>query len=140
MLENYVNHKTINDAETLCSKRMGHKSMLPEELESALAENCVIMKERFYGLRSTDIRRMAFQLVLKTNLSHPFSQQKGAGGKKWFKNFLWHHPSLSFRKPQAVSGARVKGFCRENVKEFLNMLFQELISLHQKFIMLTKWD
>jgi hypothetical protein len=34
---------------------MGRKSVLLEELESALAENCGMMEERFYGLRSSDI-------------------------------------------------------------------------------------
>jgi hypothetical protein len=66
-LENFVNHKIFKDAEILSSKKLGRKSVLPEELESALAEYCVIMEERFYGLRSSDILRMAFQLAIRNN-------------------------------------------------------------------------
>jgi hypothetical protein len=75
--------------------------MLPEELESALAEYCVIMKERFYGLRSSDIHRMAFQLAIRNKLIHPFSQQKGTAGEKVAKEFS-AVSSFSF-VPQASS-------------------------------------
>ncbi|KAJ8892837.1 hypothetical protein PR048_005418 [Dryococelus australis] len=107
-LENYVNHRTIQDAEVLCSTKLGRKCVLPYELESKLAEYCMVMEERFYGLRSNDIQRLAFQLAARNNMKHPFSEDKGAASNKWLKNFLRCHPSLSLRKPQAISAARAK--------------------------------
>ncbi|KAJ8874622.1 hypothetical protein PR048_025488 [Dryococelus australis] len=77
-LENHVNHKTIQDAEVLCSTMLDRKCVLPDELESKLAEYCMVMEKRFYGLRTNDIRRLAFQLAARNNVKHPFSEDKGA--------------------------------------------------------------
>ncbi|KAJ8889699.1 hypothetical protein PR048_009200 [Dryococelus australis] len=117
-LENNVNHKTIRDADVLCSKKLCVKCVLPDELESKLAEYCMVMEERFYGLRTNDIPRLVFQLAARNNVKHPFSEDKGAADKKGLNNFLRGHPSLSLRKAQAISADRAKGFCKEKVDEF----------------------
>jgi hypothetical protein len=36
------------------------KSVLPRDEEHQLAQYCLVMEERFYGLRSYDIRQLAF--------------------------------------------------------------------------------
>ncbi|KAJ8882531.1 hypothetical protein PR048_014342 [Dryococelus australis] len=79
-LENYVNYKTIQDAE----------------------------------------------LAARNNTKHPFSEDKGAAGKKWLKNFLRRHLSLPLSKPQAISAARAKCFCKEKVGEFYAVLDKSL--------------
>lgn len=124
-LENYVNHKS-KDAETLCHTKLGRRPVLPETMENDLVDYCLMMEEKFYGLRSSDIRRLAWQLALRNNLKHPFSEDSGKAGKKWLKNFLRRHPTITFRKPQAISISRVKGFCKENVNDFFNILEEAL--------------
>ncbi|KAJ8890190.1 hypothetical protein PR048_009697 [Dryococelus australis] len=48
--------------EVLCSTKLGRKCVLPKKLESKLAEYCMVTEEMFYGLRTNNIRRLAFQL------------------------------------------------------------------------------
>lgn len=43
-------------------------------------------------------------------------------GKKWLKLFMNRNPSLSFRKPESTSIARVRGFNRESVSYFFDLL------------------
>ncbi|KAJ8873943.1 hypothetical protein PR048_024782 [Dryococelus australis] len=75
-LENYVNHKIIQDAEVLCSTKLGRKCVLPDELESKLAEYRMVMEERFYGLRTNDIRSLVFQISSQKQLETPFLRRQ----------------------------------------------------------------
>ena len=50
-------------------------------------------------------------------------------GKKWYYQFMKHHPCLSLRLPEPTSMARATGFCREKVKLFFNKL-TELVDNH----------
>jgi hypothetical protein len=45
--------------EELAKVRLGGITALPSELENKLVEYCVIMDQRYYGLRRQDIQRMA---------------------------------------------------------------------------------
>lgn len=51
---------------------MGRTTTLPEEID-----------KRFYGLSSSDVGIMAFQLALRNNLPNPFSRKKGVLRKKF---------------------------------------------------------
>jgi len=62
-------------------------SILPSELENNLLEYCIIMDQRYYGLRPQDIKRMAFHLAIRNILKHPFNQEKSEAGKKWLRSF-----------------------------------------------------
>ncbi|KAF5281763.1 hypothetical protein FQR65_LT14558 [Abscondita terminalis] len=108
--------------ETLIGIKLGRKPALTDELEQALVQYALEMEQRFYGLRASDVRRLAFQLAIRNGLKHPFSARSAVAGKKWLKSFMSRHPQLSFRKPQGISAARVKGFTRENAQAFLNLL------------------
>ncbi|KAJ4432782.1 hypothetical protein ANN_21421 [Periplaneta americana] len=98
-LERFV--KDNRSPEELVDIPLGRKPVLPSELEEQLVQYCSDMEERFYGLRTQDIRRMAFQ-------------------KKWVRAFLKRHPVLSMRTPQGISAARVKAFTPENVAKFFD--------------------
>jgi hypothetical protein len=47
-----------------------------------IVEYCIIMDERYYGLRRQDIKCMAFQLAIRNGLQHPLNPEKSAAGKK----------------------------------------------------------
>ena len=51
---------------------LGRRTALPSELENKLLEYCIIMDQRIYGLRRQDIKRVAFQLVIRNGLKHLF--------------------------------------------------------------------
>ena len=112
--------------------RLGRKPILPDYLEEELVKYCVVMDERFFGLRRSDIRRMAFQLAIRNNLKHPFSTLSKQAGKKWLKGFLLRHPELSFRKPQNISVARVQAFTKENINRFFDILRPELNKINHR--------
>lgn len=74
-LEDYVKHGSSPDPP-------GRKPVLPLELEESLVNYCLEMDRRFFGLSTTDIKRLAYQLLLRNGVSHTFSQEKGLAGKK----------------------------------------------------------
>jgi hypothetical protein len=87
------------------------------------------MDQTYYGLRSQDIKHMAFHLAKRNGLKHPFNQETSACGKKWLRSFLERHPLhpvLSMRTPEGISAARVKGFTSENVARFFESNESEL--------------
>ncbi|XP_050315343.1 uncharacterized protein LOC126749702 [Anthonomus grandis grandis] len=106
-LVDYV--KSDKPIEVLTATKLGRRPALSNEIENLLVTYCLDMEKQFYGLRASDIRRLAFQLAIQNGLQHPFSMTKSSAGKKWQKGFLKRHPELSFRKPQGVSAARIKG-------------------------------
>lgn len=124
-LKDYVKNSEKSVEDVVYSK-MGRKPVLPVELEEELANYCMQMDKNYYGVTAADLKRMAFQLVLRNNIPHPFSLPKKKAGKKWMKLFMARHPALSFRKPESLSKARVQGFTAENVKTFFELLKPEL--------------
>jgi hypothetical protein len=117
-LKNKVNSKETDIENT----RLDRKPVLPYNLEEELVSYCLMVERKFFGLITRDMKRLAFELAIKNGLAHPFSVQQGKAGWKWLRNFMCRHPQLSLRKPQATSAARVKGFTKENVAKFFDIL------------------
>ena len=105
----------------LVNVQFGRRTVLPSGLENKLLESCIIMDQRFYGLRRQDIKRMAFQLAIRNYLKHPFNQEKSEAGKKWLRSFVKRHPVISVRIPEGISAARVKGCTSENAESFFEI-------------------
>jgi len=59
-LERYVKD-TARSPEELVFVDLGRRTVLPSELENKLLEYCIIVDQRYYGLRRQDIKCMAFQ-------------------------------------------------------------------------------
>ncbi|XP_072392413.1 uncharacterized protein [Diabrotica undecimpunctata] len=91
-------------------------------MEEDLVQYCLEMDRKYYGLELADVRKLAYQLAIRNNLSHPFSEIDGNAGKKWLRNFLRRHPNLSIKKPQKISKNRIKGFTPENINRFFDIL------------------
>lgn len=102
--------------------KLGRKSTLPSELEAELCDYILEMEKSGFGLTRRDIRSLAYQLAEKNNIKHTFSQDNESAGRSWLKLFLKRHSKLSFRRPTGTSIARMKGFNKENVKEFFDLL------------------
>lgn len=128
-LKDYVK-KFEKSVEEVVSGKMGRKPVLPVELEEELVNYCLEMEKIYYGINASDLKRMAFQLAIRNNIPHPFSQTKKKAGKKWMKLFMARHPSLSFRKPESLSRARIQGFTKEHIKTFFTLLKPELEKIH----------
>lgn len=103
-------------------KIVGSEGDLPPELETELCNHILEMESSLYGVTSTDIRQLAFDLAEKNNLKHRFNKDKRTAGKKWYYAFMKRHPQLSLRQPRATSMSRATGFNRTAVKDFYDKL------------------
>jgi hypothetical protein len=128
-LERYVKDITPSPEE-LVNVDLGRRTVLASELENKLLEYCVIMDQRYYGLRRQGVKRMGLQLAIRNDLKHPFNQGKSEVGKKWLPSFLTRHPVTSLRTPEGISAARVKGFTSENVARIFDIYDPELRKLN----------
>ncbi|CAH2011577.1 unnamed protein product [Acanthoscelides obtectus] len=128
-LERYV--KIINfSPEELVRTTLGRKPALGKAIEDELVRYCLDMDNRFFGLRRSDVKRMAFELAIANNIQHPFSQEKGVAGKKWLRGFFKRNPQLSVRSPQGMSNARIRGFNQESVASFFDWYEKELSKIN----------
>ncbi|CAH2098850.1 unnamed protein product [Euphydryas editha] len=103
--------------------RLGRKTVLGPDIEHMLVQYIKQMEKRYFGLTRNDVKRMAYQLAVRNNLKHPFNNK--TAGRKWLKGFLSRHNDISLRQPTGTSLARVKGFTKENVKSFFDLLEKE---------------
>ena len=88
-LERYVKD-TPRSTEELVNLHLGRRTAVPSERENNLVAYCIIMDQRYCGLRHQDIKHMAFQLAIRNVWKHPFNQEKSAAGSKWLQSFLTH--------------------------------------------------
>ncbi|XP_063216887.1 uncharacterized protein LOC134527855 isoform X1 [Bacillus rossius redtenbacheri] len=116
-----ANNKVL-DTKKAASTKLGRKPLFTPELEEELVKYLVEMEAMFYGLTSKDVCILAFQLAVRNNLAHPFGQNDKAG-KDWFHGFMTRNKDkLSIRKPTGTSFSRAKGFNKEEVSAFFDLL------------------
>lgn len=118
-------HRYIKSTENQTKKKMGRPPHLGKEIEDELAKYCKIMESAYFGLSRNDLRIMAYQLAIRNKKNHTFSETKLTAGKNWLKGFLKRHPDISFRQPTGTSISRVKGFNKESVNCFYNLLGEQ---------------
>lgn len=117
--------RLVNEKDTpldaLVSKKIGRKPVFDENFENELVEYALKMEDTLYGLTKTDMRRIAFQLAIKNNMSNPFNNN--IAGRYWLDGFLKRNKDrLSLRKPSGTSFARARGFTKERMNEFYDIL------------------
>ena len=106
---------------------MGPKeAVFTAEQENELVQHLLDLESRFYGLTQKDVQKLGFELAERNFLPHPFNKVKKMAGRDWLLGFLKRNPKLSFRKPEATSYARARGFNKQAVYAFYNLLEQFL--------------
>lgn len=80
-------------------------------------EYCILIANRFYGLRASDIRTLAFQL--KNKITNQFVIDTGSAGRMWLRLFLKRNSSISPKTPQRTSAQRAKEFTQSANQRFL---------------------
>lgn len=129
-LERYVK-KIKRGEEIIVGLPLGpRKSVFSQKEEQELAEYIKHMEERLFGLTTLDLRRLAYQLAVRNNKKHNFSNEKEMAGVDWLNGFLKRNPELSIRKPEATSAARAMGFNRVAVGNFYQLLGETYDALH----------
>ena len=89
--------KSINET---VKPKLGRKQVLPCEAENDLAEHCLFMERKFFGLKMTEIIRLAYQLAVRNGIKNRFCKRNEKAGRKWLKNFLRRDPQISVRTPE----------------------------------------
>lgn len=111
------------------SPRLGPlASVFNHQQEEELVQHLLDLEKRFYGITMTDVRKLAYDLAEKNELQHPFSRTTKLAGKAWLSNFLKRNPKLAFRKPEATSAARARGFNKISVSAFYDLLEASLMN------------
>ena len=101
-LERYVKDREKSLSEIVKTK-LGSKQVLPCEAENNLAEHCLLMERKVFGLTMADVMRLAYQLAVRNGIKNQFCKIYEKAGKKWLKNFLRRQPQISVRTPEAVA-------------------------------------
>ena len=71
-----------------------------------------------FCLSLTDLRRLAFDIAVRADMTHPFDTARGLAGVDWAKAFIDRQPDISLRQPIATSLARITSFNKEAVVDF----------------------
>ncbi|XP_064614387.1 uncharacterized protein LOC135478053 [Liolophura sinensis] len=103
-----------------------HRIVLSTDVERELHHHVQYMEKVLYGLATTDVRRLAYNVAEKRKLNHPFSHEKRMAGKNWLYGFLSRHQDLSIRAPQGTNISRAVGFNKPKVQQFFGVYRQLL--------------
>ncbi|VDI74107.1 Hypothetical predicted protein [Mytilus galloprovincialis] len=74
--------------------------------EEALVGHILRMEERGFGLTITDVRKLAYEIAVRSGRKHCFNNDKKSAGYDWWQGFRDRHPCLSVRIPEGLSAAR----------------------------------
>ncbi|KAB0805315.1 hypothetical protein PPYR_02285 [Photinus pyralis] len=111
-------------------KHLGGKTTtFTNDQENELIRHILDLESRMYGLTTTDLRRLAFQLAEKNHIPHHFSREKQIAGYDWLAGFTKRHPEIALRNPEATSAARARGFNKQVVTKFFELL-KNIIEKH----------
>lgn len=99
------------------------KKVFSPSQETEIANYAIKTADIYFGLSRKDLRKLAFDLTTRYNLTRPNSWDTNSmAGIEWLRGFLDRNPQLSVRCAQATSLARATSFNRHNVDEFFKNL------------------
>ena len=98
-------------------KVVGRKPTFTQEQENQLAEYCIKLSHRYFGLTIMEFRKLAFQFAKKLGVEHRMKNKKNKeiAGWDFYWNFRKKHPEISLRTPEATSLSRVVGFNKAEI-------------------------
>lgn len=106
---------------------LGEKPLLGEDGERKLADHVRKLQSVGFAPSRKNLRKIAFNLAVKMNISKRFNEEKKIAGRDWYKSFMRRNPNLSIRKPRGISNARALGMNKEEVTAYFDLLRSTLI-------------
>lgn len=130
-IKDHVSNRCRNsNAAKVIPKVVGKKPAFTLEQENKLADYCIKLSQRYYGLSITEFRQLAYQYAQKLGVEGRFQNKRNEELVGW--DFYWlfmkRHPGISLRSPEATSLNRVIGFNKVEVDRF----FDNLSTLYEK--------
>ena len=110
--------------------KLGRNAVFTKEQEENLVAHLIKLSKMFYGLTGWQLRRLAFESAERLKINHPFNKETRLAGKDWMEGFLRRNGNLSFRKAEATSLNRIKGFNKDEVSIFFQNL-QTVLTKHK---------
>ena len=92
--EHYVKDLQNSSSEAI-TIRLGRKQVLSCEAENDLAENCLLMERKVFGLTMAGAMHLAYQLAARNGIKNNFCKRTEKTRMKWLKNFLFRHQDIS---------------------------------------------
>lgn len=102
--------------------KIGHPTVLSEDMENALVNRLVYFENRGLGLTPMQVKRAAFDLAVACDVRHAWNVDVKLAGDDWFKAFMKRHPNISLRKPEGLSRARAAGMNEQEVRKYFSIL------------------
>jgi len=125
-LQQYVNSKTRKHQLSAEHEpgRVGRYPALGKDFETELCEHAKQLSDLYFGITKEQLCKLAYELAWKNGMRHPFNVDKQSAGDDWFQGFIARNPTISLRKAESTSIARVIGFRRSEVNRFFDNLAQ----------------
>ena len=93
--------------------------------EASLTEYAKKAARLFYGLSTTQTRKLAYDYARTLNKDIPSSwAENERAGEHWLSGFLKRNATISLRSPEATSLSRATSFNRFNVAKFFDILVE----------------
>ncbi|CAH2013872.1 unnamed protein product [Acanthoscelides obtectus] len=125
-LHRYMKRKLALNVENRSKCLVGyatHRKIFNDAEEQELAKYTEYSAKIYYGLTTSDLRKLAFHFAIANNISVPENWKvKEIASKDWLYGFLKGHQTLSVRTPEATSMGRATAFNPHNVSQFFNNL------------------
>ncbi|XP_011136537.2 uncharacterized protein LOC105181464 [Harpegnathos saltator] len=100
-----------------------HNRVFNEEQERKLSKYLIRCADIYFGLSKKDVRKLAYELTIKYNLSRPRTwDDNEMASEEWFQMFMKRNHELSVRAAQATSLSRATSFNKSNVDAFYDNL------------------
>ena len=125
-LQEYMNERT-RKYKLSAEHVVGHTGRYPAlgwEFEKELCDHAKQLSELYFGITKEKLCKLAYELAWKNGLHRRFNVEKRIAGDDWFHGFMARNPTISLRKPESTSLARVMGFRRSEVNRFFDNLKQ----------------
>jgi len=72
--QRYIKDRQKSSSEGITTK-LGRKQVLPREAENDLAEYCLLLERKFFGLTMADIMHLAYQLAVRNGIKNQFCKR-----------------------------------------------------------------
>jgi hypothetical protein len=95
-----ITFKTVRKAQLKQKTKLGRNHVFACEVENNLAEYCLLIERKFFGLTMADVMRIGYQPDVRNGMKNQFCNRNEKTERKWLRNFLRRHQEISVTTPE----------------------------------------